>query len=82
MRGKVAVVREQGQDFAVLLVKDAVLSSPQTRDNMLMFGRDHFGVRTALLGEHGRTWGPRDIVNWLRGVAPEQLPWREFWMNN
>jgi hypothetical protein len=55
MRGKVAVVREQGQDFAVLLVKDAVLGSPQTRENMLMFGRDHFGVRTALLGEHGRT---------------------------
>jgi len=80
--GKVALVREQGQDFAVLLVKDQVLNSPQTREDLLMFGQGQFGVRTALIGEHGGTWGPTDIVDWLNSVAPEQLPWREFTVDN
>lgn len=41
-------------------------------------GRKWFGVRTALLAEDGRTWGDRDIVNWLRNIHTAQLPWRAF----
>jgi hypothetical protein len=82
MRGKVALVREQGQDFAVLLVQDRVINSPGLRDDMLAFGQSEFGVRTVLIGERGRTWGPQDIVGWLNGVDPGRLPWREFWTNN
>lgn len=82
MQGKVALVREQGQDFAVLLVKDHVLSSPALREDAMSFGESEFGVRTALVGEQGRTWGPQDIVNWLSSVAVEQLPWRDFSLQN
>jgi hypothetical protein len=78
MRGQVALVHEQGQDFAILAVKGSVISSSQQREEMVAFGYREFGVRTALLGEDGRTWGDQDIVDWLGGVLVEQLPWREF----
>jgi len=71
-------VHEQGQDFAILVVKDSVINSPQRRQEMSDFGFQEFGVRTALLAENGRTWGDRDIVNWLEGVFIEELPWRKF----
>jgi hypothetical protein len=78
MQGKVALVREQGQVFAILLVKNDVVGDARLREEMLGFGVREFGVRTALLAENGKTCGPTDIVNWLRGVAAWQLPWREF----
>lgn len=81
MRGQVALVHEQGQDFANLAVKGSVISNPQERENMTAFGRQEFGVRTALLGDNGQTWGDQDIVNWLGSVFVEQLPWREFSVN-
>jgi hypothetical protein len=77
-RGEVALIREQGQEFAVLAVKSHVINDPTARDEMIAFGVAEFGMRTALLAENGRTWGDRDIVNWLEGVFVEQLPWREF----
>lgn len=79
MRGEVALVREQGQTFAVLAVRDSVLHSPEEREKMARFGEQQFGVRTALLGaDRGGTWGPRDIVRWLESVHLRQLPWRSF----
>jgi hypothetical protein len=78
MNGEVALVHEQGQDFAILAVKDSVINSPQRCQEMSDFGFQEFGVRTALLAENGRTWGDRDIVNWLEGVFIEELPWRKF----
>lgn len=78
MTGEVALIREQGQDFAVLAVKPHVIQSPQEREAAMATGRQAFGVRTALLSEDGRTWGPTDIVQWLRGVELVQLPWRTF----
>jgi hypothetical protein len=78
MTGQVALVRERGQDFAVLAVKSRAVTSPQQREELIAFGEQEFGVRTALLADDGRTWGPTDIVHWLSGVLPGQLPWRRF----
>ena len=78
MQGEVAVIREQGQTFAVLAVKPHVVQSPSEREAMVTAARGWFGVRTALLAEDGRTWGPNDIVRWLQGIHPGQLPWRKF----
>jgi hypothetical protein len=78
MSGEVALVKEQGQDFAILAVKNNVITNPTLREEMIAFGQREFGMRTALLAENGRSWGPRDIVNWLQGVFVEQLPWRRF----
>jgi hypothetical protein len=81
MRGQVALVREQGQSFAVLAVKPGALCDPEVRDSLLRLCQTQFGVRAALLAEDGRTWGPSDIVRWLSGVPAAALPWREFWIN-
>jgi hypothetical protein len=78
MNGEVAVIAEQGQTFAVLAVKPHAVQDHTEREALLRAGHEWFGVRTALLAEDGRTWGPPDIVNWLRGVHPGQLPWRNF----
>jgi hypothetical protein len=81
MSGEIALVKEQGQTFAILAVRNSVVTDPAKREEMIAVGEREFGVRTALLAENGRTWGPNDIVNWLRGVAVEQLPWRKFTIN-
>jgi hypothetical protein len=78
MTGEVALVREQGQTFAVLAVKPHVVQSPSEREAMVAAARRWFGVRTALLAEDGKTWGPNDIVRWLQNIHPGQLPWRKF----
>jgi hypothetical protein len=82
MRGQVALVREQGQNFAVLVVKDRVIRNSTDRDDAIAWGEREFGVRTALIGESGSTWGPNDIVRWLEGVPVEALPWREYTIEN
>ena len=41
-----------------------------------------FGPRTAIMGERRhQTYGPDDIVRWLNGIHPAQLPWRDFTLN-
>lgn len=81
MRGTVAVVREQGQVFSVVAVKDSALN-PGQRDQTLQAAQTTFGPRTAIIGEQRHdTYGPDDIVQWLRGIHPSQLPWREFTLN-
>lgn len=82
MKGQVALVHEQGQRFAVLAVKRHIIGNGSAQADMLQFGLQEFGVRTALLTEDGRTHGPNDIVRWLEGVDIGQLPWRDFWTDN
>ena len=82
MKGSVALIREQGQDFAILMVKDGVIADPSLREDMIALGEHEFGVRTALMGERQhRTYGPDDIVRWLSSVSIAQLPWRDFSIN-
>jgi len=81
MKGTVAVVREQGQVFSVVSVKDSALN-PDQRDATLQAAQVHFGPRTAIVGERRhQTYGPDDIVRWLSGIHLAQLPWREFTLN-
>lgn len=82
MRGQVALVQQQGQKFAVLAVKPSAIGDPQARDSLLRLCHTQFGVRSALLAEDGRTWGPPDIVRWLSRVPAAALPWREFWIHS
>jgi hypothetical protein len=83
MKGQVALISEQGQNFAVLLVKDRVINDPVAREELLEFAALEFGVRAAIMGATSlKTHGPQDIVRWLSGVYLEQLPWRDFWINN
>ena len=73
----VALVREQGINFAVVCVADHVLDSPSQRRDAIEAWVGELGVPVALLGAHRhRTYGRPDIVDWLSSVHLGQLPWR------
>ena len=78
MRIEAAVTKEGSAEFVILAVKPGAISDPAQREELLAFGEEFFGRRTALLGENGQTWGPDDIVRWLENVPIEALPWREY----
>ena len=84
MKGQVALVREQGVEFAVVVVKRHVLNSPSQRDEAVQAFSIEFGRPAVLMAQDSRgvpTYhGRRDIVRFLQNVLPEQLPWREFAM--
>lgn len=76
---EVAVVREQGQIFAVVAVKDHVIESPSERQSVIAVWSRQLGCRVALLGaRRGRTFGPNDIVRWLTSISVARLPWRQM----
>ncbi|WP_454917414.1 hypothetical protein [Xanthobacter sediminis] len=74
---EIAKVREQGQVFAIVAVKDHVINSPSERDGVIALWTGQLGCRVALLGaQQYRTYGPHDIVRWMQGVHPGRLPWQ------
>jgi hypothetical protein len=77
----VALVREQGVEFGVFLVKGRVLRSPTEREEALVAMVEEFGRPFALMSESGETWGDANIVRFLESVSPDQLPWQEFQLN-
>jgi hypothetical protein len=73
----IALIREQGINFAVVCVADHVIHSPSSREETVRAWTYELGVPIALMGaQQGRTYGRRDIVNWLSNVDPGRLPWR------
>lgn len=83
MKLQAALVKEQSQNFAVVVVKRSALSSHVGRDELAaelsaLFG----GVPTVLMTQNSRGvpeyYGRRDIVNWLANVPFEALPWKEY----
>ncbi len=74
---QIAKIREQGQVFAIVAVKDHVINSPSERNGVIALWTRQLGCRVALLGaQQHRTYGPNDIVRWMQGVHPGQLPWQ------
>ena len=80
--GQVALVKEQGVDFAVVAVKSHVLNNHVERDDMIRWCSLEFGIPVVLMTQDSRGvptyYGPPDIVRFLQNIFPEQLPWREF----
>jgi len=85
MKGLVALVKEQGVNFAVVNVKRSVMTGPASNKNQLVsaFSRE-FGVPAVLMAQDSRGrmefFGRRDLTQWLANniLDPGQLPWREF----
>ncbi len=82
-RAQVAFVREQGVDFAVVVVKPFVMVSPTAVRNEMVAGYTReFGCPAVLMAQDPRGdptyYGRDDLVHFLSGVLVEQLPWREF----
>ena len=83
MKGHVALVREQGVEFAVVTVKPHALAKPKRqKDDLVGAYSLEFGVPAVLMAQDARGratyYGRRDLVNFLSRVLVEQLPWREF----
>lgn len=79
---QVALVREQGVEFGVVVVQDHVIDNPTERENLLSVWTSELGRPVALMGGHRhRTYGRRDIVNWLMSIDPSRLPWRRMMVN-
>jgi hypothetical protein len=83
MKGHVALIREQGVNFAVVVVKPSVLNGPRsTKDDLAAAYSREFSVPTVLMAQdsHGTPtyYGRRDLVQWLSNVIVDALPWREF----
>lgn len=83
MRIEAAVVNEQGVDFAVVVVRRAVLQSPSQRDEaVLEFSATFDGLPTVLMAQDSRGtpeyYGRQDIVSFLADVPFEALPWADY----
>lgn len=82
MKGHVALVREQGVEFAVVIVKRHVLDNHSQRDGAVASFSREFSRPAVLMAQDSRGtptyYGRPDIVRFLRNISPERLPWREF----
>ena len=76
---QIALVREQGVEFAVVCVRDSVIDFPGERDTLIRWWTRHLGRPAVLIGAHRhQTYGRRDIVDFLGTIHPSQLPWRQM----
>lgn len=75
----VALIREQGVEFAVVCVEDRVLSNPSERESAVVAWQSELGRPVTLMGAHRHeTFGRSDIVRFLQNVNPSRLPWRRY----
>jgi hypothetical protein len=81
-----SVIKEQGVTFAIAIVKQYVLNSSIEANNLIRSFAPLFGfIPVILMAQDGRgtpTWyGRRDIVNFLKNVPLEAIPWKEYTLN-
>lgn len=79
-----ALVREQGVNFAVVLIRRTALQQSMSARADLVAGlstifRDNHVILCAL-DPAGRPeyWGRRDIVRFLSNISFEKLPWAQY----
>jgi hypothetical protein len=86
MKFQGALVREQGVEFAIVVVKRSVINAGSgraslQRDFAIAFG----GVPVVLMAQDGRGvpsyWGRPDLVRFLANVPLAAVPWREYSVN-
>ena len=79
-----AVIREQGQVFAVAIIKSGVAATGQhaLREAASAFSRYFPGMPIVLMWQDGRGvptyWGRRDIVKFLANLHISQIPWHRY----
>ena len=78
-----SVIREQGQTFAIVIVKMFVLDSLIEREKMQSSLRQLFpNMPIILMAQDARGipkyWGKIDIVNFLATIDISQIPWKEY----
>ncbi len=85
MRFQGALLREQGVEFAIIVVKPHVVQCQGEGEQMIAAWRARFGVPVVLMAQDGRgtpTYlGRPDIVRFLSRVPLRSIPWREYSLN-
>lgn len=85
MRFQGALVREQGVEFAIIVVKPHVVQCQSEGEQVISAWRARFGVPVVLMAQDGRgtpTYlGRPDIVRFLSRVPLRAIPWREYSLN-
>ncbi len=81
-----ALIKEQGQTFAIAVVKQHVLNSSTECDEARRGFRGAFpGVPIILMAQDSRgtpTYqGRTDIVEFLANIHPSQIPWKRYSYN-
>lgn len=85
MKGHVALVREHGVRFAVVVVRPSVMSGlKRERDEAVRAFSAEFGVPAVLMVQNSRGiptyYGRPDLLGLLSTICVDQLPWQEFTM--
>lgn len=83
MRIQGAIIKEQGQTFAVVVVKPSVLRSQTTvAETIESFMPAFGGVPIVLMAQDGRGrptyYGRRDIAQFMSKVPIHRVPWKEY----
>ncbi len=83
MRFQGALIKEQGVTFAVVIVKQPVLSNKNEANRVITSFRSVFGrVPIVLMAQDTKGiptyYGRRDIVRFLANVPLEAIPWKEY----
>jgi hypothetical protein len=86
MRFQGAVIREQGQTFAVVVVQRQIIDNrSMTADAIAGFGPVFPGLPVVLMAQDGSGrptyYGRQDISRFLASVPMRAIPWREYTLN-
>ncbi len=77
-----ALIREQGQEFAVIVVKQHIVTSPTEANQAIASLEPTFDRPVVLMAQdkNGRTkwFGRKDIVRFMSRVSVRQIPWQKF----
>ncbi|WP_429041173.1 hypothetical protein [Bradyrhizobium elkanii] len=72
-------MREQNVEFGVVLVKDCVVTNHSEADKLIVAWMAELGRPVVLLGERQRrTYGRRDLAEWVASIDTRRLPWRRM----
>jgi hypothetical protein len=86
MRFQGAVIREQGQTFAVVVVQRHVIDNRSTASDAIASFQPVFaGMPVVLMAQDGSGrptyYGRQDISRFLANVPMRAIPWREYTLN-
>lgn len=77
-----AIIKEQGQKFAIIIVKSHVLNSTERDDAAQQFSEYFPGMPIILMAQNSRGiptyYGRKDIVAFLSNLHISQIPWKKY----
>lgn len=77
-----ALIKEQGVEFAIVIVKPHVLQNRLEANQSISAFRRRFGVPVVLMAQNHQGvptyYGRKDIVRFLANIPLEAVPWSRF----